>query len=170
MAAAAVLRLLSPAVLVFAVMNPFSAFLRATGRVGRSLKIALVICPVVIAGIMAGLHNGPTGVAAGYSSAMVLLFVPVMAWVIYGTGITFGDYWDSIKQPLISGVIAGFAGGLFKFVFHSAFTSIPLLFIGLTFSFAVYVCVLFFAMGQKDMYVDLLSHLLSRNRSLPTEN
>jgi O-antigen/teichoic acid export membrane protein len=164
-----VLRLLSPTVLIFALMNPFNAFLRATGRVGRSLKIALLICPVVILGIMVGLRRGPAGVAAGYSTAMVLLFVPVMAWVIYGTGITFGDYWDSIKQPFISGVVGGGAGWLFKVAFHTALAPTPLVMVGLAVSFFVYAFVLLIIMGQKDMYIDLVDHLFSRNRSLPAE-
>jgi O-antigen/teichoic acid export membrane protein len=168
--AAPVLRLLSPTVLIFALMNPFNTFLRATGRVGRSLKIALLICPVVILGIMVGLRRGPAGVAAGYSTAMVLLFVPVMAWVIHGTGITFGDYWFSIKPPFISGVVGGAAGWLFKVAFHGALAPAPLLMWGLTLSFAVYAFVLLIAMGQKDLYIDMVNHLFVRKRSLPAES
>jgi O-antigen/teichoic acid export membrane protein len=160
---ATVLRLLSPTVLVFALINPFSWFLRATGRVGRSLKIALLICPVVILGILLGLRQGPPGVAVGYSTAMVLLFVPVVAWEIYRTGITIRDYWSAVNQPLVSGVLGGVAGWLAKLAFHGALSPLAMLICGLTLSFAVYVGTLLFVMGQKDFYADLLSHLLRRN-------
>ena len=159
MGVAVVLRLLSPTVLVFALINPFSWFLRATGRVGRSLNIAFLICPVVVAGILAGLHRGPAGVAVGYSAAMALLFVPVVAWAIHGTGITARDYWDAIKRPLISGILGGATGWLVKMAFHSALPPLAMLLFGLALSFVVYAGVLLFAMGQKEVFTDLLTHL-----------
>jgi O-antigen/teichoic acid export membrane protein len=170
MGAAVVLRLLSPTVLVFALINPFSWFLRATGRVGRSLKIAFLICPVVVLGILMGLHRGPAGVAVGYSGAMVLLFVPVVAWAIYDTGITARDYWDAIKRPLISGILGGATGWLVKIGFHSALPPLAMLIFGLAVSFVVYAGALLFVMGQKEVFVDLLSHLFHRNRALPAES
>jgi len=170
MEVAVVLRLLSPTVLVFALINPFSWFLRATGRVGRSLNIAFLICPVVVLGILAGLHRGPAGVAVGYSAAMVLLFVPVVAWAIYRTGITAGDYWDAVKPPLISGILGGTTGWLFKIAFHSALPPVAGLVCGLILSFVVYAGVLLYVMDQKAMFVDLLSHLFRRSRPLPAES
>jgi len=167
---AAVLRLLSPTVLVFALINPLSWFLQATGRVGRSLKIALLICPVVILGILAGLHRGPVGVAVGYSTAMALLFVPVVAWAINRTGITTHDYWDAIKRPLVSGTIGGITGWLVKVAFHRTLPPLPMLIFGLTLSVAVYAGILLLVMGQKQLFADLLSHVFQRNRTLPAES
>jgi PST family polysaccharide transporter len=88
---APVLRLLAPTVFVFALVNPFGWFLQATGRVRRSLNIAILIAPVVILGIGFGLPFGPAGVATGYSAAMLLLVWPVIAWSKLGTGITALD-------------------------------------------------------------------------------
>ncbi len=167
MGAAVVLRLLSPTVLFFALINPFSWFLRATGRVGRSLKTAFLICPVVVLGILAGLRGGPAGVAVGYSSAMVLLFVPVVAWAIHGTGITARDYWDAIKRPLISGLLGGVIGGLVKVAFDGVLPPLAMLTLGLCFSLGVYAGVLLFVMGQKVFFVDLLTHLFQRSGTLP---
>jgi PST family polysaccharide transporter len=166
-AVAAVLRFLSPTVLVLALINPFSWFLSSTGRVTRSLKIAFLIAPVVILGILAGLRHGPAGVAVGYSAAMLLLFVPVVAWAIQGTGITALDYWDAIKRPLISGILGGIAGWLAKFAFHSTLSPLALLVCGLMLSFAVYAGTLLFVMGQKEFFADLLSHLFPRDRTMP---
>lgn len=166
---AVVLRLLAPTVLVFALVNPFSPFLRATGRVGRSLKTALLIAPVVALGIIAGLRHGPAGVAMGYSSAMVLLFLPLVVWAKHGTGITNGDYWDSLKRPLISAAIGGAAGWLFKFAFQTDLAPVSMLILGLPCSIGVYAFLLLIVMKQKDMYAGLLSHLLQRKGPAPVE-
>jgi PST family polysaccharide transporter len=165
--AAPIVRLLSPAILVFALMNPLSWLLRATGRVERSLKIALFLTPVMVLGILAGLRYGTSGVALGYSGAMVLLVGPLVVWAKHGTGITNADYWDCIKRPLIAGALAGAAGWLFKFACYKSLAPLPLLAIGLGISFVVYALLLFFVMGQKDMYVDLLRQLFPRDRPVP---
>jgi O-antigen/teichoic acid export membrane protein len=168
MAAAPILRLLAPAAMVFALMNPLSSLLRATGRVQRSLRIALVLAPVVIIGIIIGLRHGPTGVALGYSGAMLLLAGPLVAWAKHGTGITALDYWECIKRPLICGALGAAAGWLFKLGFYNVIRPVPMLFLGLTFAFAVYAWTLLFVMGQKDIYYDLVRHLF-QPRLLPSE-
>lgn len=168
--AALILRLLSPTILVFALMNPLSWLLRATGRVERSLKIALFIAPVVILGVLAGIRQGPPGVALGYSAAMVLLFVPLVAWTKHGTGITTGDYLDCIKRPLIAGALGGAAAWLFKTALHNTLAPIPLFLIGLAIFFAVYAGLLLFAMGQRAVYADLLSNIFQRKQGLPAKS
>jgi PST family polysaccharide transporter len=168
--AALILRLLSPTILVFALMNPLSWLLRATGRVERSLKIALFLAPVVILGVLAGIRQGPPGVALGYSAAMVLLFVPLVAWTKHGTGITTGDYLDCIKRPLIAGALGGAAAWLFKTALHNTLAPIPLFLIGLAIFFAVYAGLLLFAMGQRAVYADLLSNIFQRKQGLPAKS
>jgi O-antigen/teichoic acid export membrane protein len=165
--AAPVVRLLSPAILVFALMNPLSWLLRATGRVERSLKLALFLTPVMILGILAGLRYGPSGVAMGYSGAMILLIGPLVAWAKHGTGITNADYWDCIKRPLIAGLLGGVTGWLFKFACYTSLAPVPFLAIALSISFGVYAILLLFVMGQKDVYIDLLRQLFERNRPVP---
>jgi len=168
--AAEVLRLLAPAVLGFALVNPFGWFLQATGRVRRSLNMAFLIAAVVILGILAGLRHGPTGVALGYSTAMVLLVVPCVAWAIHGTGMTAGDYWDALKRPLVSGAMAGAAGLHFKFTCEAVLVPIPLLILGLTLMAGVYVLALLVVMGQKNRYADLMRQVLQRNRPAPANS
>jgi O-antigen/teichoic acid export membrane protein len=159
-----IVRLLSPAILVFALMNPFSWLLRSTGRVERSLKIALFLTPVMILGIASGLHYGPSGVALGYSGALAVLAWPLIIWSKYGTGITDADYWNCVKRPLIAGLVAGAAGWFFRFAYHNSLALLSLLAAEVTISFGVYTLVLLFAMGQKSMYVDLLGQIVNRNR------
>jgi len=166
--AAVVLRLLAPTALAFAVINPLSWLLRATGQVGRSLRIAVLIAPVVILGVTAGLRHGPPGVAVGYSCAMVLLSAPVVAWAKHGTAIRTADYIDCIKRPLAAGAVAGAASWLFKIAFGGPL-NLGLLALGLTIFFAVYITVLLFVLGQKDLYFDVLSELTQRKRSSPAQ-
>jgi O-antigen/teichoic acid export membrane protein len=158
--AAVVFRLLAPTSLALALINPFGWLMQATGHVRRSLNIAFMIAPVVILGIVAGLRYGPPGVALGYSTALVLLIVPVIAWAKHGTGMTTSHYWSSIKQPLLSGVIAGAVGWFIKFACGAALTPLTLLGLGLALSFTAYVWFLLVVMGQRSLYADLLSRLL----------
>jgi len=160
-----IVRLLSPAILVFALMNPFSWLLRATGRVQRSLNIALLIAPVVILAVLAGFRYGTTGVATAYSIAMLILLVPCVAWSKHGTGITTADYWDCIKRPLLAGLLGGVTGLLFRFACHGAMRALPLLLAEVGIFFAVYAFLLLFALGQKDFYLDLLKQFTGRNQA-----
>ena len=55
MAAAPIFRLLAPTALVFAVANPLAWLVCSLGLVTRSLKMSLVIAPLMIAGYVMGL-------------------------------------------------------------------------------------------------------------------
>jgi O-antigen/teichoic acid export membrane protein len=167
---APVARLLTPTVLAFALINPLSWFLRATGRVRRSLNIALLIAPVVILGILAGLRHGPTGVATGYSSAMLLLSVPLVVWAKHGTGITTEDFLNTIKNPLLAGAGGAAVGWAFKLAVQSFLPPLALLVLGVALSLAVYAGILLFVLNQKSVYLDLLSQLIPRNRTAPVAN
>ena len=61
------------------------------GMVGRSLKTALVLSPIVVGAYLIGLPYGPLGVAFAYSAAMTLWFVPHTLWCIHGTMISGRD-------------------------------------------------------------------------------
>jgi PST family polysaccharide transporter len=157
-----IVRLLAPAMLVFALMNPMSWLLRATGLVERSLKIAVFIAPVMVLAVIAGLRYGPNGVAIGYSAAMVLLFIPLIAWAKHGTGVSNRDYWDAIKRPLIAGFIAGAAGWCAQYALRNSLPSLPLFAVAFSVMGAIYLGILLFAMGQRAEYTELLTHLFAR--------
>jgi O-antigen/teichoic acid export membrane protein len=154
--------LLAPTSLVFALANPLSWLVMATGRVGRAVSITAATTPVVILGILLGLSHGPTGVAMGYSAAMALILIPITAWSKHGTGIAWSDLWDVTRKPLLAGLLAGAVGVGAKVTFGAALVPILVLALGVGFVFGVYVCALV-AMGQKKMYLDLLTELLRRN-------
>lgn len=160
MAAAPIFRLLSPVALVFAIANPLSWLVLSTGRIGRALSLSAATTPLVILGIVLGLSRGPTGVALGYSSAMTLLIIPIAAWSKLGTGITWADLWGASKAPLVSGLLAGAAGLLVKLTLGGTWGSIPCLLVGAGVVLGIYAALLLFVMNQKQMYMDILSHLL----------
>jgi len=160
-AAAPLFRLLAPTILVFAIANPLSWLLSATGQVGRGLKMTLVIAPLMIAGDLIGIPYGPTGVAFTYSAVMVLWIVPVILWSVHGTVIAFRDVLLTVSHPLVSAIV----GGAFALAVRAAFghpSLLRLLLEGATMS-AVYVGMLLWVMGQKRFYVDFMRRVIGRN-------
>jgi O-antigen/teichoic acid export membrane protein len=162
MEAAPIFRLLAPTALVFAVANPLSWLVLSTGRIGRLLSISLATTPLVIVGIVLGLSHGPKGVAFGYSLAMLLVIIPIAAWSKHGTQITWTDLWRATKPPFLSGLLATAAGLIVMVTLGGRLATIPYLMVGLGLVFGVYAWVLLIAMGQKDLYLDLLTQLFRR--------
>jgi O-antigen/teichoic acid export membrane protein len=159
-----ILRLLTPAILGFALMNPFGWFLMATGRAARSLKISYLVAPTMLLGIIIGLHYGLNGVALGYSAAVVLLVVPVIAWSIRGTGITSKAFWENVRRPLLAGLLAVVVGLIFKIAFDNLLPPLPRLILGVVLVLGLYAWILLGVLGQKDLYVDLVQQVLKRKR------
>jgi O-antigen/teichoic acid export membrane protein len=162
MEAAPIFRLLAPVALVFAVANPLSWLVISTGRAGRALSISTATTPLVIVGIILGLSHGPEGVALGYSSALTLLLIPIAAFSKHGTGITWMDLWGATKPPLLSGLLASVAGLLVKLTLGGGLAPIPYLMVGLAVVLGIYAWALLIVMGQKHMFLDVLSQLLPR--------
>jgi PST family polysaccharide transporter len=165
MEAAPIFRLLAPTALVFAIANPLSWLVLSAGRIGRVLSISLATTPLVIVGIVLGLSHGPKGVALGYSSALSILVIPIAAWSKHGTGITWTDLWTASKPPFLSGLLAAATGLIVMVTLGGRLATIPYLMVGLGLVFGVYAWVLVIAMGQKDLYLDLLTHVFRPARS-----
>ena len=53
--------------------------------------MSLVIAPLMIGSYFFGLPYGPKGVAVAYSTMMLLWLVPVSAWSVHGTAVSFKD-------------------------------------------------------------------------------
>jgi len=159
-----IFKLLVPTVLVFGLINPFGWFLAASGRVLLSLKLALVFAPAIIMGVAIGLRHGPKGVALAYSVVMVLIAVPVIACVLRGTGISFGNLWRKTKCPILSGLIAAVAGLAFKSAFHTLPPTL-LMILGIGITLGVFAGTLLIIMRQRQIYADLLRQIFRRVRS-----
>jgi PST family polysaccharide transporter len=158
-----IFRLLAPTSLVFAMANPLSWLVMSTGRAGRAVSMTAATTPVVIVGIVLGLSHGPTGVASGYSAAMVLILLPIAAWAKQGTGITWSDLWNGAKIPLSAALLAGAVGLTAKLTLGGALPPIAVLALGVGLVFAFYTSALV-AMGQKKLYLDLLTDVFRRAR------
>lgn len=155
-AAAPVFRLLAPTILTFSLINPLGWLMLASGRAMRSLKIAILLAPVVILGYVAGLGYGPNGVAAGFSFSTVLLAIPIIVWATRGTQITATDVLGVFMRPFGSILIGGGAAlAGWSFI---RFLDSPLLRLAAanTILFGVYGIMLWFVMGQKDVYLGLI--------------
>src|SRR5580704_10839824 len=105
-AAAAIFRLLAPTIAIFAIINPLGWLLNSIGLVARGLKISLVFAPVMIAGYVLGLPYGPKGVAFSYSAVLTLWVIPLIAWCVHGTVVSFRDILLTVSRPLVSGIVA----------------------------------------------------------------
>jgi len=158
-----IFRLLTPTVLAFALINPLGWLLISLGLVERSLKIALLIAPLVIMAYAIGLLYGPTGVALGYSIMMVLLIVPVSAWSIHGTMISARDLLLVASRPIISVIVAAAPAFALQFFYGQWLSPFMSLVIGVGLIFIVYILMLLYVLGQKSFYLDLIRELIQRS-------
>jgi len=162
--AAQIFRLLSPTILIFAVINPLSWLLYAIGKHRRSLHIALVLMPILIGAYFIGLPYGPNGVAAAFSIAMALWIVPMVTWCLHGTKISPKDLIVVVGRPLLSGLIAA-AIALGVQLYVSDIFKLPAILelaVGGGAMVLVYGAVLLFALNQRHFYLDLIRGLKSR--------
>jgi PST family polysaccharide transporter len=160
-AAASIFRLLAPTMLVFAISNPLGWLLSSIGLVGRGLKIALVLGPLMIVSYLLGLSFGPKGVAFAYSAIMTLWMVPGILWCINGTVISFGDIVSTVSRPLFSAIPAAGLGYLVILLFGEKMSPLVRLITANAVLFLTYFSVLLFAAGQKRFYVDLLRGMMA---------
>jgi O-antigen/teichoic acid export membrane protein len=158
-AAAPILRLLAPTILVFAIANPLFWLLSSLGLVKRSLKMSFVIAPVMVGSYFLGLPYGPRGVALAYSAGMMLWVFPLIAWAVHDTVVSVKDVLLAVFRPLVSSAVAAVAA----FGVHSLCgQSLPPL-ARLVLESAVLLLtfggILLFATGQKSLYLDVLRGL-----------
>jgi O-antigen/teichoic acid export membrane protein len=168
--AAAIFRLLAPTILVFAIANPLSWFITSLGLVRRSLKMGLVIAPLLILAYVMGLPYGPKGVALAYSATMLLWVVPVIAWSVHGTVISIGDVLLAVSRPLASSIVAAALAFAVRSVYGQSLSLLPRLVLETTVLLVTFLGMLLFATGQKSLYLDLLRGLrepsLAKEKSL----
>jgi len=161
-----ILQLLAPTILIFAIINPLGWLLFALGMVKRSIKIALVLAPVVITGYSIGLRYGSNGVALGFSVAMMLWALPHIAWGVHGTAISFGDVMKVTLKPVLSGAVSVAFALAVQFLLAGWFP-FPRLCVGVTVLMAAYTGMLLYGMGQRGFYFDLIRGLMKRRSVEP---
>jgi len=157
-----IFRLMTPTILAFALINPFNWFLVSSGRARRSLYISFLVAPVVILGAVGGMRFGPQGVAIGFSSMMLLLTVPVIAWARAGTAISGLDVWKAVRGPIAAGAAAALGGYITSYLLQASLPILPLVAVGSAVVCLVYFLVLLYLLGHRDSYVDLVRQLMVR--------
>jgi len=151
-----VFRLLAPAMLGLAIVNPMHWLLVALGLVGRSLTMALVIAPLMIAAFVVGVTYGPIGVATAYSTVMLLWAIPAIAWAVAGTPVSLRDMLVAISRPLAASILAGACAAGARLLYLQDFSPMPRLVLESAIFFSISAGTLVFAMGQRTLYLDLI--------------
>ena len=164
---AEIFRLLAPTIFIFALINPLAWLMFSLGMVGRSLKVAMVLAPVVISGYLIGLPHGPKGVAIAYSSMMALWALPHIAWCVYGTPVSFRDILKAMGRPMMSGLVASVLPVILQLLYGQALFPLARLLIGSILFAGVYAAMLLYVMGQKDVYLSLIRGLRGRSMAEP---
>ncbi len=165
-AAGAIFRLLAPTIMVFAIANPLSWLLTSIGRVGRLLKMGLVIAPIMILGYVVGLPYGPKGVAFAYSGVMLLWLIPLVIWALHGTMLAPRDILLALSRPLISSLVAGGLAYGVRIVYGQFLSSVPRLALEGCVLAVTYLGMLLFVAGEKLFYLDLLRALKGSSSSV----
>ncbi len=153
--AAIIFRLLSPTIVAFAVINPLAWIMFAAGHTVRALKMALVVVAVVATGYGLGLRAGPSGVALGFSVAMILLIVPISAWATRDTAISLRDIGRALMYPLLSIAAAAIAVSLLR-SWTSGEPALLRLIVQNGILFATYTVVLLWVLGRQSEYSAIL--------------
>jgi O-antigen/teichoic acid export membrane protein len=157
--AAIIFRLLAPTIAIFALINPLSWLLVSLGLVGRSLKMALVFTPLIIGGYVMGLPYGPKGVAFAYSAVMMLCLIPLIAWSVHGTVVSFRDILVAASRPAASGIVAGGLAWGVRLTYGQFLPPLARLVLESTVLLVAFLGMLLFVAGQKSFYLDLLRGL-----------
>lgn len=155
-------QLLTPLIVVFAIINPLGWLLYALGLVGRSLRVALAIVPVVTVGIVAGLPYGVDGVAAGFSVLMLLWTVPHVVWCTKGTNISPRELLSVAKGPLLAAIAAaGVTYGIQWLLLTALPSPVARAFLGGCVLLGFYLLLLLAVMREMPFYLDLVRTLRS---------
>jgi O-antigen/teichoic acid export membrane protein len=160
--AAQIFRLLAPTMLVFAIANPIGWLLTSVGMVGRGLKIAFVIAPLMIASNIIGLPYGPKGVAIAYSTVTLLWMIPIIPWGVHNTVISTWDVVRTVSRPLASVVPASALAFGIILLIGGRVAPLARLAIESAVLFSSYAAILLFVAGQKSFYLDLLRAMRGR--------
>lgn len=158
-ASADILLLLAPTILVLAIVNPLGWLMTSVGLIGRSLKSGVMFAPLISAGYVLGLPYGPKGVALGFSASMVLCAIPLTAFCVRGTPVSFRDMMATSVRPVASAIPAGALAFAVRMAFGHLLSPLPRLALESAVLLAAFSLMLLFVAGQKAFYLDLLRGL-----------
>jgi PST family polysaccharide transporter len=164
---APVLRLAGPLITIFALTHPTGWFLYALGRVGRALKVGLVILPVAAIGLIAGLPYGASGVAAGYTLAMALLVFPILVWCTRETSLSAWSMLRVVKIPAAAALVAA-AAAYGAHLAMDFLAPLPRLLAEGTVLSLTYILVVLWTRDERAFYMGLLGSLRAGSVEIDT--
>jgi len=156
---AVIFRLLTPTIMIFALINPVGWLQLALGMVVRSLKLDLLLAAIVITGYVIGVPYGAKGIALAFSAAMTFWFIPHIALCLHGTMVSLRDVVLAASRPLLSGIVATVIAFGVEFSYGGSLSPLGRLTLGGLVLLSAYVGMLLYVMGQKQFYVQLLRSL-----------
>jgi PST family polysaccharide transporter len=121
--------------------------------------MGLIIAPVMIGSYLIGLPHGPKGVAFAYSTVMMLLVIPIIAWSVNGTVISLREILLAVSRPLASSIVAGALAFEVRLVYGRSLSPLAGLVLESAVLLVTFVGMLLFASGQKALYLGLLRGL-----------
>ena len=157
-----ILRLLAPTILVFGIINPVGWLMTSLGLVTRSLKLSLIFAPLITMGYILGVPHGPSGVAIGFSSVMLLCSIPLTVFCVRGTPVSLKDILITTAAPLGSALVGGVAAFAVRMAWGHSLPALPRLAVESTVLFGVFATLLLFVAGQKSFYLGLVRSLMYR--------
>jgi PST family polysaccharide transporter len=158
--AAAIVRLLAPTIVIFAIINPLGWLVFALGWVSRGLKAGPVLAIIMIAGYVMALPYGPKGVAFAYSGVLTLWVIPHIWWCVHGTAVSLRDILVAVSRPLVASILAGgFAFGV-RLICGDFVSPLPRLILEVGVLVVAFYGMLLFVAGQKSLYLDLVRGLM----------
>jgi len=105
------------------------------------------------------LPYGPKGVALGFSASMVLCAIPLTAFCVRGTPVSFRDMMATSVRPVASAIPAGALAFAVRMAFGHLLSPLPRLALESAVLLAAFSLMLLFVAGQKAFYLDLLRGL-----------
>jgi hypothetical protein len=105
------------------------------------------------------LPYGASGVAFTYSTAMMFWVVPCLAWCTHGTTVSLGDLLPAVGRPFVSAMAAVGITYIAQSFYGPSLVPLMRLVLGGVILVFVYMGILLWVMGQKELYLDLFREL-----------
>jgi len=155
--AALILQILAPAALALTLIEgPTYWLLHSLGLATRSLQTTVAFTVVILVGCIVGVPYGATGVAAGYSIALVAWLIPQLWWCVHGTPLRLNDLLQTAWPPLLGGLVASLAS---FFLVSNIASPLGRVMLGGVLMCAMYFAILWFVFRQREFYIGLAKDL-----------